>query len=384
MTSIRKWISAALAAVLGEVAPAGVRDVVFSHRLSTFAQRRRAALIRSRGRLIAFTFAALTPLWIPVDLLIFDPALGLYLAALRVLAAIAFALLGVAYCGAEGIAMARWGLIWLLAIPTVFFLISHPLLAQFAIADPAQQVVAAGYAFLPFVMVAGLSVFPITAVEGALLSLPLLGAYLLTGLLGYQLLPFASHLGALWLLLLLAVVATLAGMSQLHFMGQLVDQSSHDGLTRAYGRRVGEEVAQQYFLTAQRAESPLALAFIDLDDFKAINDRHGHEEGDNALRAAADSLRRVLRRGDVLVRWGGEEFLVLMPNTDANGAQAALLRLREAGLGTRPDGTPLTASIGVAELRADGAAQWPDLVELADRRMYLAKQGGKDGVVVAD
>ncbi|MBR9970259.1 GGDEF domain-containing protein [Magnetospirillum sulfuroxidans] len=359
-------------------------DILIPTRQSAFVQRRRALLILSRVRLVAFTFAILTPLWIPVDLYIFDTALGMYLAALRVLASIAFVLLGLSYRGADSISVARWGLVWLLSIPTVFFLISHPLLAQFAITDPAQQVIAAGYAFLPFVMVAGLSVFPITALEGALLSAPLLLAYLLTGILGYQLLPFASHLGAQWLLLLLAVVSTLAGMSQLHFMSQLVDQSSHDGLTRAYNRRVGEEIVAQQFLSALRSSGPLSLAFVDLDNFKSINDRYGHEEGDNTLRNASAALRKVLRRGDVLVRWGGEEFLALMPNTDEEGAGIALARLREAGLGLRPDGKPVTASIGVAERLADQAVQWSELVEKADQRMYMAKQSGKDKVIGID
>ncbi|MBC7952530.1 MAG: diguanylate cyclase [Rhodospirillaceae bacterium] len=360
---------------------AEIFDLLMPTRQSAFVQRRRSLLILSRVRLVAATFAVLTPLWIPVDLYIFETALGMYLAALRVLASIAFVLLCLSYRGADSVTVARWGLVWLLAIPTVFFLISHPLLAQFAITDPAQQVIAAGYAFLPFVMVAGLSVFPITFFEGVALSTPLLVAYLLTGVLGYQLLPFASHLGAQWLLLLLATVATLSGMSQLHFMSQLVDQSSHDGLTRAYNRRVGEEMVIQQFMTSLRAKSTLSLAFVDLDNFKSINDRYGHEEGDNTLRAVSAALRKVLRRGDILIRWGGEEFLAVMPNTDPEGAKIAVNRLREAGLGLRPDGAPVTASIGIAERMADECELWNELVERADQRMYMAKQTGKDRVI---
>ncbi|CAA7625376.1 FOG: GGDEF domain [Candidatus Terasakiella magnetica] len=360
---------------------AEIFDLFLPTRQSAFVQRRRALLILSRVRLVAATFAVLTPLWIPIDLLIFETTLGMYLAALRVLACIAFTLLALSYRGSDSGNVARWGLVWLLVIPTVFFLISHPLLAQFAINDPAQQVIAAGYAFLPFVMVAGLAVFPITALEGAMLAIPLLVGYFLTGLLGYQLLPFASHLGAQWLLLLLATVATLSGMSQLHFMSQLVDQSSHDGLTRAYNRRVGEEMLIQQFVTAARSKTPLALAFVDLDNFKSINDRYGHEEGDNSLRGASAALRRVLRRGDILIRWGGEEFIAVMPNTDPAGAQIAVERLRAAGLGVRPDGKPLTASIGIAERLTDGVEAWNTLVERADQRMYKAKQNGKDRVI---
>jgi diguanylate cyclase (GGDEF)-like protein len=378
---IKAVIKKVLSIVFSGMTMSEIFDLFLPTRQSAFVQRRRSLLILSRVRLVAATFAVLTPLWIPVDLIIFETTLAMYLAALRVMASIAFVLLALSYRGSDSVAVARWGLVWLLTIPTVFFLISHPLLAQFAINDPAQQVIAAGYAFLPFVMVAGLSVFPITALEGALLGLPLVVAYFLTGVLGYQLLPFASHLGAQWLLLLLAMVATLSGMSQLHFMSQLVDQSSHDGLTRAYNRRVGEEMLVQQFVTAMRSKIPLSLAFVDLDNFKSINDKYGHEEGDNALRTASASLRKVLRRGDILLRWGGEEFLAVMPNTDPAGAAIAIARLRSAGLGMRPDGRPLTASIGVAERIADGTESWNELVERADHRMYAAKQSGKDRVI---
>ncbi len=381
MEFLQNFLKKILAIVFSGMTMAEIFDLLMPTRQSAFVQRRRSLLILSRVRMVAATFAVLTPLWIPVDLYIFETALGMYLAALRVLASIAFVLLCLSYRGADSVTVARWGLVWLLAIPTVFFLISHPLLAQFAITDPAQQVIAAGYAFLPFVMVAGLSVFPITFFEGVALSTPLLVAYLLTGVLGYQLLPFASHLGAQWLLLLLATVATLSGMSQLHFMSQLVDQSSHDGLTRAYNRRVGEEMVIQQFMAANRANASLALAFVDLDNFKSINDRYGHEEGDNTLRAASTALRRVLRRGDILIRWGGEEFLAVMPNTDPEGARIATARLREAGLGLRPDGKPVTASIGIAERVADQCESWNELVERADQRMYIAKQSGKDRVI---
>lgn len=381
MPLIEELLKRVLSIVFSGMTMAEIFDLLMPTRQSAFVQRRRSLLILSRVRLISATFAVLTPLWIPVDLFIFETSLGMYLAALRVLASIAFILLTLSYRGADSVSVARWALVWLLAIPTVFFLISHPLLAQFAITDPAQQVIAAGYAFLPFVMVAGLAVFPITALEGVALATPLLLAYLLTGVLGYQMLPFASHLGAQWLLLLLATVATLSGMSQLHFMSQLVDQSSHDGLTRAYNRRVGEEMIVQQYLTALRADAPLSVAFVDLDNFKSINDRYGHEEGDNALRGASAALRKVLRRGDILVRWGGEEFLAIMPNTDPDGARIAVNRLREGGLGLRPDGKPLTASIGISERLSDKSEAWTDLVEKADQRMYMAKQTGKDRVI---
>ncbi len=368
--------------IFGDMSLSQFHDLLFPGHQSPLVQRRRALLIISRVRMVAAVFGLLTPLWIPVDLWIFDSPLGLYVSVLRAAATLAFAGLALSFRHSESMASAHRSLAFLLSIPTLFFLVSQPVLAKFHIDGQAQQVIAAGYAFLPFVMVAGLSVFPITAVEGVMLAVPLLVANLVVAFMGYQVLSFASHLGALWLLTLLAVVASLAGMSQLHFMMQLVSQASHDGLTKAYTRRVGEELLDLQFHLAQRNGQPFTLAFIDLDNFKSINDKFGHEEGDNTLRQSAHNLRRILRRADILVRWGGEEFLVVMPNTDAAGAKTAIQRLRDVGLGNRPDGTEQTASIGVAERLADSCGDWTMLVERADQRMYSAKQNGKDRVVL--
>lgn len=92
----------------------------------------------------------------------------------------------------------------------------------------------------------------------------------------------------------------------------------------------------------------------------------------------------MLRQSDVLVRWGGEEFVVIMPNTGRQGALTAVERLHERGLGKRPDGTLQTASIGVAEYLHDRPVDWERLVDLADQRMYAAKQSGKNRIVADD
>lgn len=357
------------------------RNLLIPGRQPALVQRRRALLIISRVRIIAVLLGVLTPLWIPVDLLVFDSPLGPYMAGLRALASIAFGGLALSFKEADNMSEAHQALAFLLAIPTTFFLICQPILAHFELTSTLQHTIAASYAFLPFIMVAGISVFPITAVEGAIISAPLLIANLLVALLGLEVLPFASQLGEVWLLMVISGVATLAGMSQLHFMMQLVRQASHDLLTMAYTRYVGEELLDVQFSISQRNQTPFAVAFVDLDNFKRINDQFGHDEGDNAIRQAALSLRRMLRRADLLVRWGGEEFLVVMPNTDAQGASVAIQRLRDIGLGRRPDGLALTASIGVAERQADKCEDWMSLVETADQRMYAAKQSGK-GLVI--
>jgi diguanylate cyclase (GGDEF)-like protein len=136
-----------------------------------------------------------------------------------------------------------------------------------------------------------------------------------------------------------------------------------------------------YFHLALDQDSPFALAFVDLDHFKSINDNFGHDQGDVALKMAVTQLQRHFRRSDMVIRWGGEEFLMIFPNTDLMGLRGAMERLMLNWLGSRPDGKPLTASIGVAERKQDGINDWPQLLELADQRMYLAKQGGRARVM---
>ncbi|MCW2245065.1 diguanylate cyclase (GGDEF)-like protein [Azospirillum fermentarium] len=366
----------------GDLSLDQLRDLIHPRHHTTLIQRRRAVLIHSRVRMVAAAFAVLTPLWIIIDIMIFDWPLWGWLAALRVVASASFGALALGYRITDDIGSAWRGLALLLAVPTFFFLFSHPVLNEREVSG-ISGAIGSGYAFLPFVMVAGLSVFPITAVEGFLFALPMLAAHLGAGMYGSLVFPFPHYLGALWLLVLIMVVATLAGMSQLHFMMALVDQASHDGLTGAFGRRIGEELLRIQFSHAQRSSQPLTLVFVDLDNFKQVNDRHGHDEGDRVLRDAAESLRAVLRTSDILIRWGGEEFLVVLPNTGTDGALRAVERLRTRGLAQRPDGTGQTASIGVAEFTEELPPDWETLVEVADHRMYVAKQSGKDRVVTA-
>ncbi len=369
-----------VAQVFGDLTVTQLQDLLFFHQHTPLVARRRAMLIISRARMVAAVFALLTPVWIAVDMIIFSWPLWIELAGLRLLATAAFAALAFGFRSSESIGAAHRSLTWLLAVPTLFFLISHPLLSHSDLSGPAAAV-ATGYAFLPFVMVAGLSVFPITVIEGVVFAAPMILAQIAVAFYGdMNLFSFSSLLGALWLLAVLATVATLAGMSQLHFMMALVNQASHDGLTSGFTRRVGEELFELQFGNAIRTDTPLSCVFIDLDHFKSINDKFGHEEGDRSLRKASEGIRKCLRRGDVMVRWGGEEFVIIMPHTDCAGALIAVQRMRAVGIGERPDGQAQTASIGIAERNADGCADWQGLVEKADQRMYSAKQAGRNRI----
>jgi diguanylate cyclase (GGDEF)-like protein len=160
-------------------------------------------------------------------------------------------------------------------------------------------------------------------------------------------------------------------------------QALVDGLTGLANRRHGEEVLAGEVARAERFGGPVGLVLADLDGFKDVNDRHGHPTGDIALREFADVLRETVRDVDLVCRWGGEEFLLVLPGTDADGAEQLAERVR-ATMRDRvlvgPDGTPLlvTASFGVSFYPE--ASSPDELVAQADGALYEAKRNGKDRV----
>lgn len=137
-----------------------------------------------------------------------------------------------------------------------------------------------------------------------------------------------------------------------------------------------------YWLRSVRRGEPLSVAFFDLDHFKVINDAYGHDAGDQVLCQFTQLLGATVREQDLLVRWGGEEFVLLLEAKRAD-AYEILQRLQAKGFGLRPDGGPLTASVGLAEREADCASSMEKLIELADQRMYRAKRAGRNRICVS-
>ena len=160
-----------------------------------------------------------------------------------------------------------------------------------------------------------------------------------------------------------------------------------DDLTQLYNSRYLNQVLRREAKRASRSGRPLSLLFMDLDGFKAVNDQHGHQAGSRALVEAAAVIRRCARETDVVARFGGDEFAIILPDTGSEGAAAVGDRVRER-LGAHPflagDGLSmhLTASVGVATL-PDVAASAEELVRAADMAMYQVKDSGKNGVRIA-
>jgi diguanylate cyclase (GGDEF)-like protein len=160
-----------------------------------------------------------------------------------------------------------------------------------------------------------------------------------------------------------------------------------DDLTQLYNSRYLNQVLRREAKRASRSGRPLSLLFLDLDGFKAVNDTHGHLAGSAALVEAADVIRRSARETDVVARFGGDEFALILPDTGLDGAMAVADRIRERvanhmflqrdGLAIR-----LTVSVGVATL-PDVAGTAEELVNAADTAMYRVKASGKNGIFIA-
>jgi diguanylate cyclase (GGDEF)-like protein len=161
---------------------------------------------------------------------------------------------------------------------------------------------------------------------------------------------------------------------------QMTELAHTDSLTGLANRRWLLELLEREFLRARRYRRPLTLIYLDLDGFKEVNDAFGHLFGDGLLRSAARSMQAVLRAADLLARIGGDEFAILLPETDLAGADKVVGKLRRALQSTtRPYGTalpPLTFSAGICQMgEADRTID--DLILRADEAQYLAKSAGR-------
>jgi two-component system cell cycle response regulator len=159
---------------------------------------------------------------------------------------------------------------------------------------------------------------------------------------------------------------------------KLAELSVTDELTALPNRRLLSQRLEEETMRSARSGRPFALLMIDLDHFKEVNDRHGHQVGDSVLRECAATLKECLRGSDLVARYGGEEFCVMLPDTSAHGARFAAERLRQAVAGLS---APVpTVSVGVAMSELGGSVD--DLIRHADEALYQAKSAGRNRVAV--
>jgi diguanylate cyclase (GGDEF)-like protein len=175
--------------------------------------------------------------------------------------------------------------------------------------------------------------------------------------------------------------ALIRDITQQHRLQErLRNQSLTDPLTGLHNRRHFDESLHAEFARAKRYASPLALVFFDIDHFKRINDEHGHEQGDRILQAVAEAARNAFRDIDILCRYGGEEFTVLMPEVDVTQACKQAEWARKTLEELRVDGLQVTCSFGVAHYAGSGCPDAGTLLKRADSALYEAKQSGRNQV----
>ncbi len=192
-----------------------------------------------------------------------------------------------------------------------------------------------------------------------------------------------------WAILISVLVTTAAffgGLRLLHPLASLQEQADRDPLTGLLNRRSFIRDAERAFQDSTNKQLPLSLIMLDIDNFKLVNDEHGHQVGDEVLTAVVGRIQRGLSQQDLLTRHGGEEFAVLLPKVDLPEARAVAERLRgligEPPIGTTLGPLPVTISLGVASLTAE-LTSITALMNTADQRLLQAKRAGKNQVCLS-
>jgi two-component system cell cycle response regulator len=176
------------------------------------------------------------------------------------------------------------------------------------------------------------------------------------------------------------------GSRVVQYQQHLEYQTQIDSLTGLFNRRAFEKKIHEEFERSKRYHNPLSLLILDIDNFKMINDTYGHHGGDAALVKISETFREKTRQSDFSSRYGGEEFLLVLPETDQESAVQVAGKIHEAirsccfGTNTRP--FTLTVSIGVSSTSARFYSDWRELLNDADRALYVAKNSGKDRIEV--
>jgi diguanylate cyclase (GGDEF)-like protein len=219
--------------------------------------------------------------------------------------------------------------------------------------------------------------------EASLLVVPLRAHHRVTGAVAAINGEDHPDFSARQLDLLMTMAAHAAAVDNLRLFEEVQRLAVTDDLTGVHNRRHLFELAEHEFRQSQRYHRPLAAIMFDLDRFKDVNDTYGHGVGDEVLRAVAGHCRKLIREVDVLGRYGGEEFAVILPETDLKAAIEVAERFRST-VAARPLETSrgpieVTVSAGVAEIHRD-MIDVHSLIDRADAAMYFAKRTGRNRV----
>lgn len=176
------------------------------------------------------------------------------------------------------------------------------------------------------------------------------------------------------------------GSRVVQYQQHLEYQTQIDSLTGLFNRRAFENKMNEEFERSKRYHNPLSVLLLDIDNFKTINDTYGHHGGDAALVRISETFRERTRQSDFPSRYGGEEFVLILPETDQESALQVASKIhdsiRASSFGTTARPFTLTVSIGVSSTSARFYSNWRELVDDADRALYIAKNSGKDRIEI--
>jgi len=336
----------------------------------------RSELLLERVRLFAGLFGLASPAWILVDRwLLPDDALGAMM-GLRVVTGLVLLLLALVPVK-PSFNSARLRLIALVVVVMGFYVFVEVLTGG---TYPSPGLI--GYTILPVLLVAVLALLPLTILESsamlALVGLTVFGTHLSIASLGD-----VGVLGLFWVLLLFIGFALLAQIFQLRLLLLIHRQATRDALTGLFNRGALLRHAAHVLTDCKKRGVSYAVLMIDLDRFKQINDTYGHLAGDNVLRAVAGVISGSLSPSYLPGRFGGEEFLLLMPDADLEAAleQAERLRAAVEELVVKTDSGPLTVTTSIGVAMGEPGEPLEEVVHRADQSLYSAKESGRNFVV---
>jgi diguanylate cyclase (GGDEF)-like protein len=355
-------------------------DLLSHDEHSKFLQGHRSRLILDRVRFLATLLALLVPLWLIVDLLLLPRRTLLPIVVIRLLSTFVFVMLARSWKHTHTL-RDSWIALCLLLInlPLTFFASAHYLLALPP--DDSSRMAIQLYALLPYIAIGMLALFPLTVMEGAMLTLPL-SLLTITGWGFYAADNLLQLLPTVWLLFIILGISFFASTLQLQYMISLISRADFDPITGALTRRSGMENLVRELEKAIMNDDPLSVALLEVDNVQSMIDEYGYPTYDHVVQEAAEILHEDLRRNDQLVRWGEKRFLLILPGTDCDGATITVERIRRKGIGSLPDGQPVTASIGVVERLSDAVTDIPTLIQLLDNRREQAEREGRDRAIL--
>jgi diguanylate cyclase (GGDEF)-like protein len=358
------------------------RDILTTSVHSSDFKNSRAEYISIRIRTLALVFALLAPLWIPIDYALMEGPVFMKFLALRVGFTVAFLALALWGTRCNRLTMARLRITLFITIPGLFYLASYSIMSN----GHNDATLLLGYSFLPLLIMALMTIVPLTLLEGAGFMALIVAIFIVTHLSNGTLFTI-SVLSELWLLLLLGVIALWVQISQLHMLMRLYREATRDALTGLVNRRILSAKIEEELAAQHENGQNLCVMLFDLDLFKRINDTHGHHTGDVVLQAFSGILREFCRGNVVAGRYGGEEFLAIVPQSSVSEAKQLAEDIREAChhvavYNNDNEEVLFTTSVGVAQRKPGESAQ--NLLARVDEGLYAAKAAGRDFVAVAE